>query len=256
MTKSRAAAKPRVCPANLRIMGFSSGKGRVPGETREAEETGQGAGRSRGAGRRGRSGPRPRLRGVVPAQDVVQIRPRLTPFPAHGPIGYAKHLCRLLFREIAEVTKLHDALQAFIERAKFLERLVEREDLLEARHIRGVLLLEFHRELSTPAFLREPATRGIDEEMAHCLRRDGEKVRAILPCALAGSGKTQIRFIHDGGCAKRAGWSARKMPARDAAQVVVHEAVETFAGLFAAFANAGKESAELFGGGGGVGLHE
>jgi hypothetical protein len=41
--------------------------------------------------------------------------------------------------------------------------------------------------------------RHIDEDMAHHLRRDAEKMRAVLPLHLLPFNQTQIRLIDEGG---------------------------------------------------------
>src|SRR5262249_46179677 len=49
------------------------------------------------------------------------------------------------------------------------------------------------------AFLIPARSRVIDEHVPHESRRDAQKVRAVLPAKLTGSGQPQKRFIDEGG---------------------------------------------------------
>jgi hypothetical protein len=60
----------------------------------------------------------------------------------------------------------------------------------------------FVLELPT-AFLRDPRSRGVDQNPPHDPGAHSEKMRAVLPLQLADLRQAKIRLVHEGGRLKR-----------------------------------------------------
>src|SRR5262245_35459838 len=117
-----------------------------------------------------------------PAGDAP-IEPRTGgfPFPRHRRARYQEGGRHLLFRKAAEVPKLDDLRVTRIEASQLLQRLIDDQQLAVAGLDCGEPVVETHSKGHGRALGGTMGPCMIDQDAAHHLRRDSEKMRAILP---------------------------------------------------------------------------
>jgi len=134
--------------------------------------------------------------------------------------------------ETAEVAQFDDLGFAGIEAGEFFECLVEGDDLGSV--IGGVEELFFEGDLLEAAapFGGIAGAGVVDEDVAHGAGGDAEEVGAGMGVEVAGVGEAEIGLVNEGGGGEGvAGGFAAEEGAGDAAEFVVDEGEELFAGL-------------------------
>jgi hypothetical protein len=136
---------------------------------------------------------------ILPAQFPHQPGAGHCPVPFHRPLGNAKGLGDLFDVHAGEKTHFDDLGLARIEFGEFFHRFVEGEDFFITLWSESDGFVEFDSTRPTAAFLAFPLSGVIDQDSAHGLSADGEKMGAALPIDTGLVDEPQIGFVHQGG---------------------------------------------------------
>ena len=104
---------------------------------------------------------------------MIKPRAGAFPFARNGSAGDRQRVCNLLLRQAAEVSELHDATLARVERPQLVQRFVEHQDVAAGGLRRGNLVVEVHRNRSAVTFA------------ARCSRAWSTRMRRIICAATA-----------------------------------------------------------------------
>jgi Enoyl-CoA hydratase/isomerase len=171
---------------------------------------------------------RPRLPGQAP------VKPRLGEFQIavdRGP-GDVHQLRGFLVRAAEKESQLDDPHLAFIHRLQLIEGRVKRQHLFAGRIHPGHLFMQRHPFGGGRTLQRFRLARIIDQNHAHQLRREGEKMPPVLERRAPYLRQLEVQLVHQaGGLQSVAAPSSLEISQRDGAQVVIgqrHQLLERF----------------------------
>jgi hypothetical protein len=135
---------------------------------------------------------------------------------------------------------------ARIQSGETLERIVQIGYGLEILVGHQFVTLEVHRSRAASAFRRETGSRSVDEQIAHDLRGERQKIGAVSQLDATRVHESEIRLVDQLSRVERAlEWRAPKPAVSELAQPVVHERDELSAGACVPRAPTSQEQCHL-----------
>ena len=138
----------------------------------------------------------------------------------------------LFNREATEEPQFDEASLFEIECRQFLERIVEGDDVKGALAAGDERLVESDARLNAAALERATGAGTLDQDLAHGVRGNRAKVRAVLPAVRPVLHQAQIRLMDETGRLKRLpGTLAAKVVGREAPQFLIDDRQQRVEGL-------------------------
>jgi hypothetical protein len=157
-----------------------------------------------------------------------QQHARLLPVAPHGAIGDAERSGDLGIAQAAEVAHLDQSAEALVERADFLERLMDAQDLVLGRSIAcAQVVVERHVHGVLAAPLRGLGTRDVHDDRPHGRRGVRQEMRAVAGVHALRIAQLQVALVDQRrGAQVGIGESAPQPQVRNAAQLGVEQLEE------------------------------
>ena len=139
------------------------------------------------------------------AERCLRFKRRLQPGPAKAPFSF--HRARryphgfggFFHRQAAEKTQLDNLQSTGVFLSEPAQRFVERQQVIGALWSKGIGLVDLNHLRPSPALLRQPGTRVVNQNAPHQLSGNGEKVRPILPRNVLLIRKFEVGFVNQSG---------------------------------------------------------
>lgn len=171
----------------------------------------------------------------------MEERPRLAPAAFDRSRGTAENVGRVFNRQAAEKPQLDDPSQLFVELRQPFERCIERDDLGRAFGGSHVDIFHGNERNAAAAFVRQPLSRMVHGELPHRFRGYGEEMTAIVSDQVRLLGQLQIRLVNQRRGLQRVVATAVKPPARDRAQLAIHQRHQAIDGFSIASTPGGEQ---------------
>jgi len=157
-------------------------------------------------------------------QLAAEPRPGEPPLAVDGGSGDSQYVGRLLQGKPAKVTQFHDTTLSRVEFRQVVQQVVQRNSMYVCVRAEQCGRFEFHPSPTAGPFGHLSSSRVINEDPAHHLRGQREKLCPVFPRHVSLVDKSKIRFVDERGRLQRVARPlASEVGASPPAQILIHQ---------------------------------